>query len=163
MEFMFKQNVKLVVPFEAGERVLIQGFSSKVDGYHNIVAFKENYGGCESGIMVKISGYDSWIDIGWIQKTESQTIRHSQGHISIDSKDQKSVESQSIKELPPTDDPLLKIKKAFSDYVRSEGCSCCQDKAKHDDAAERLGELLGFEKYKDGFGYDFFSITKEEK
>lgn len=51
---------------------------------------------------------------------------------------------------------LQEVKKAFSDYVKSEGCSCCCDIDAHNEASIRIGELLGFEKYEDGSGYNFY-------
>ena len=68
MEFKFRKNIKIVVDFEIGETILIKGWGYKLDGTHTIVDFKTNFGGCESGIMAKITGYDSWIDIGWLNK-----------------------------------------------------------------------------------------------
>lgn len=70
MEFEFKKNVKIVVDFEVGEKILIKGWGYKLDGEHTVEDFKTNFGGCESGIMVKISGYDSWIDVGWLSKLQ---------------------------------------------------------------------------------------------
>ena len=70
MEFQYKKHVKIVVDFEVGEEILIQGWGYKLDGKHTIEDFKTNFGGCESGIMVKISGYNSSIDIGWLNKIE---------------------------------------------------------------------------------------------
>lgn len=68
MEFEFKRNVKIVVDFEVGENILVKDWGVKLNGEHTVEDFKTNFGGCESGIMVKISGYDSWIDVGWIHK-----------------------------------------------------------------------------------------------
>ncbi len=68
MEFQFKKNVKIVVDFEVGEKIFIKSWGYKLDGEHTVEDFKTNFGGCESGIMVKISGYDSWIDVGWLSK-----------------------------------------------------------------------------------------------
>lgn len=50
---------------------------------------------------------------------------------------------------------IKELRNAFADYVRSEGCSCCQDTKKHDKAARRLGTLLRVEPYADGSGFDF--------
>ena len=50
---------------------------------------------------------------------------------------------------------IRKIRSAIADYMKSEGCSCCQDTDKHDKAKERLAKLLRVPKYKDGSGYDF--------
>jgi methionine aminopeptidase len=51
---------------------------------------------------------------------------------------------------------LSDIRRAFADYVASEGCSCCRDIDGHNEAAERLAKLLRVPKYKDGSGYDFY-------
>lgn len=72
MEFQFKKHVKIVVDFEIGEKILIVGWGYKLDGEHVIEKFKTNFGGCESGIMVKISGYDSFIDVGWLKKVNNK-------------------------------------------------------------------------------------------
>lgn len=68
MEFQVKKNVKIVVDFEVGETILIEGWGYKLDGKHTVEDFKKNFGGCESGIMVKISGCDNYIDVGWLSK-----------------------------------------------------------------------------------------------
>lgn len=48
------------------------------------------------------------------------------------------------------------VRNALGDYVRSEGCSCCESTEAHKSAAERLAKLLGVEPYDDGSGYDFY-------
>jgi len=53
---------------------------------------------------------------------------------------------------------LKLAKAAFSKYVKSEGCACCRDIDAHDAAAAEIAEALGFEKYEDGSGFDFYSI-----
>lgn len=70
MEFQFKKNVKVVADFEIGEKILVVGYGHQLDGEHSIINMKPNFGGCESGIMVKLSGHDSWFDLGWINKIE---------------------------------------------------------------------------------------------
>ncbi len=50
---------------------------------------------------------------------------------------------------------LIKIRQALADYIQSEGCSCCQDKDRHGEAAEALAALLSVPMYKDRSGYDF--------
>ena len=47
------------------------------------------------------------------------------------------------------------VRQAVADYMRSEGCSCCQDVEAHEEHTKRLGKLLKAPKYKDGSGYDF--------
>ena len=54
-------------------------------------------------------------------------------------------------------DYILKIKEirqAVADYIRSEGCSCCEGHS-HGTDQRKLGKLLGAKKYKDGLDYDF--------
>jgi hypothetical protein len=47
------------------------------------------------------------------------------------------------------------VRQAIADYMRSEGCSCCQDRDSHIKHKERLAKLLRVSKYSDGSGYDF--------
>ena len=68
MEFDFKKNVKLVIPFEIGETVFIDGAGTSLHGYYTIKDFKTHFGGCESGILVKLNQYNEWIDVGWLIK-----------------------------------------------------------------------------------------------
>lgn len=51
--------------------------------------------------------------------------------------------------------PIAKIRRALADYIASEGCSCCRDSNRHEEAAKRLAKLLRVKKYPDGSGYDF--------
>lgn len=50
---------------------------------------------------------------------------------------------------------LEKIRRAFADYVFSEGCSCCRNTEVHEEAATELAELLDVPRYDDGSGFDF--------
>lgn len=68
---------------------------------------------------------------------------------------------EAIKEKLENDQTLEKIKEAFSEYYKSEGCGCCQDMDAHEEAAKKLGKLLDYPQYDDGSGYDFW--PKEEK
>lgn len=52
-----------------------------------------------------------------------------------------------------------KVRAALGNYVKSEGCSCCQDKPEHKKAAKELGKLLNVSKYEDGSGYDFYKYA----
>lgn len=74
MEFQYKKNIKIVVDFEVGETILIEGWGYQLDGKHIIKEFITNFGGCESGIMVKISGYDNYIDVGWLSKLPPKNL-----------------------------------------------------------------------------------------
>lgn len=53
------------------------------------------------------------------------------------------------------------LREAIANYMSSEGCSCCQDKEKHDEAAEQLAKLLDVEPYDDGSGYNFYQYKSE--
>ena len=53
---------------------------------------------------------------------------------------------------------LNEIRNALGDYMWAEGCACCRIQDDWEDAAERLGKLLGVPKYEDGSGYDFYSL-----
>jgi hypothetical protein len=48
----------------------------------------------------------------------------------------------------------VEVRRAVADYMRSEGCSCCQAPG-HDLHEKRLGKLLKVPKYDDGSGYNF--------
>lgn len=53
------------------------------------------------------------------------------------------------------------VRRAVADYMASEGCSCCEDRDRHEDAQRRLAALLRVPKYKDGSGYDFPRFSSE--
>lgn len=48
-----------------------------------------------------------------------------------------------------------KMREAVANYIRSEGCSCCQNIIDHNKHTEALAKLLSVPKYKDGSGYNF--------
>jgi len=48
-----------------------------------------------------------------------------------------------------------KLREAVANYMRSEGCSCCQDRDAHQEHKELLGKLLNVPKYSDGSGREF--------
>jgi len=54
------------------------------------------------------------------------------------------------------------LRQAVADYMRSEGCSCCRDDDKHDEAKARLAALLNVPKYSDGSGYDFYQFCSKK-
>ena len=56
---------------------------------------------------------------------------------------------------PKKETGLAEIRRAFADYVVSEGCSCCRNIDAHEAAAAQLAKLLRVRKYDDGSGYDF--------
>ena len=54
------------------------------------------------------------------------------------------------------------VRQAVADYMRSEGCSCCQDYDAHKEHKTRLGQLLDVPPYSDGSGYDFSQFRSKE-
>lgn len=50
---------------------------------------------------------------------------------------------------------LADVRQAVADYMRSEGCSCCEDSSAHSQHEEQLAKLLGVEPYDDDSGYNF--------
>ena len=58
---------------------------------------------------------------------------------------------------------VKEIRNAIADYIRSEGCSCCQDREDHEEAKSRLAKLLRVPKYADGSGYDFGKFETAEE
>jgi hypothetical protein len=58
---------------------------------------------------------------------------------------------------------LEEIRQAFSNYYRSEGCSCCRNEKEHDKAEEKLAEILKPDKYEDGSGYDWYKYASTER
>jgi hypothetical protein len=47
------------------------------------------------------------------------------------------------------------VRKAVSNYMKSEGCSCCRNIEDHKKNEAELARLLNVPKYSDGSGYDF--------
>ena len=56
---------------------------------------------------------------------------------------------------------IEKIRQAFSDYRRAEGCSCCRDIEAHEEAEKRLGELLKPTLYEDGSGFNWWQYCSK--
>lgn len=68
-EFQFKKHTKVVCDLEKGDRVKTDGFGYSTDKNISIiedVKFKPS--SCGSGVMVKISGYNNYIDSDWLIK-----------------------------------------------------------------------------------------------
>ena len=57
---------------------------------------------------------------------------------------------------------LEEVRRAVANYMRSEGCSCCQNYDAHKEHTEILGKLLKVKPYKDGSGYDFSKYREED-
>ena len=66
-----------------------------------------------------------------------------------------TTEPQHDAKLSVSGSVLEKIRQAFADYRRAEGCSCCRDMDAHEEAEKRLAELLKPEPYEDNSGWDW--------
>jgi len=53
------------------------------------------------------------------------------------------------------------IRKALREYLRTEGCSCCEDTPAHVEALHQLGDLLSALPYSDNSGHDFDKPCRE--
>jgi hypothetical protein len=60
-----------------------------------------------------------------------------------------------IKEL---EGRLSQMRVAVSNYVASEGCSCCE-RAEHKEHQKVVANLLDVPAYEDGSGYDFYKFA----
>ncbi len=58
---------------------------------------------------------------------------------------------------------VVTIRRAIANYMRSEGCSCCQDYDNHEKYKARIGKLLNVPKYSDDSGYDFSQFRSKDK
>ena len=54
-----------------------------------------------------------------------------------------------------------KIRLAFCNYVRTEGCSCCEHDSHQKEDKEIICRLLKIPRYKDNSGWDIYSIIKQ--
>lgn len=59
--------------------------------------------------------------------------------------------------------PIAEIRRALADYIASEGCSCCRDSDRHEEAAKRLGKLLRVKKYPDTGSYNFYAYQTKNR
>lgn len=69
MEFKFKKHVTIVCSLNIGDTVRTDKWGPNLDGRDWIIQDMK-LGVCESGVMVKISGCDSYIDSSWLIKQE---------------------------------------------------------------------------------------------
>lgn len=58
---------------------------------------------------------------------------------------------------------LQTVRRAIADYMRSEGCTCCQDTEAHAEHKKALALLLGVPMHEDGSGYDFSKFRSGEE
>jgi len=55
------------------------------------------------------------------------------------------------------------VRTAVADYMRSEGCGCCEDTDKHQKVKALLGKLLRVPMFPDKSGYDFYRFCSNRK
>jgi hypothetical protein len=65
------------------------------------------------------------------------------------------------KALKMEQDKKEEIRTAFSEYYKSEGCSCCSDPKNHLIAEKKLAELLDAEPYIDESGFNWYQYAKK--
>lgn len=58
---------------------------------------------------------------------------------------------------------LDQLRTAVSDYMQSEGCSCCRDIDAHFEHGKKLAQLLKVLMYSDKSGYDFYRFATKYK
>lgn len=69
MEVQFKKNVRVICDLNIGDRVKTDEWGPALDGkIHTVEAVIEAIGKCESGFMIKISGYNNPLDSNWLDK-----------------------------------------------------------------------------------------------
>ncbi len=55
------------------------------------------------------------------------------------------------------------IRQAVADYMRSEGCSCCEIIDDHEEHKQKLAELLKVPPYDDLSGFDFGKFESDTR
>ncbi len=68
MEIQFKKHVRIIFDLSIGESVSITGWGPALDNRIWIIEDIKMKKSCESGFMIKITGYDHYIDSGWVDK-----------------------------------------------------------------------------------------------
>lgn len=69
MEIQFKKNVRVICDLQIGDKVYTEEWGYKLDGRDWVIEdIKDAIGKCESGFLVKINGYDNYIDSTWLNK-----------------------------------------------------------------------------------------------
>ncbi len=59
------------------------------------------------------------------------------------------------------EEQISEIRQAFADYRQSEGCGCCENSSKHEEAEHKLAKMLKADEYEDGQGYDWAKYRSE--
>lgn len=82
----------------------------------------------------------------------------------VDGKTNRQSKQQTLsKEGNDMSEKLETIRRVLADYMRSEGCSCCERTDDHKEAARLLAGLLDVPMYEDGSGYDFYRFASDEE
>lgn len=69
MEVQFKKHVRVICDLKKGDVVYTEGWGYELDRKDWVIdEIKEAIGKCESGFMVKLNGYDRFIDSTWLNK-----------------------------------------------------------------------------------------------
>jgi hypothetical protein len=69
MEVQWKKHVRVICDLELGDKVTTDEWGGKLDNkVHEVEDVFYRPGTCESGFMIKISGYGSPIDSNWLNK-----------------------------------------------------------------------------------------------
>lgn len=69
MEIQFKKHVRVICDLKIGDKVKTDEWGYQLDGIvREIEDIKAAFGKCTSGFLVKITGYDNYIDSNWLDK-----------------------------------------------------------------------------------------------
>lgn len=69
----YKKWVTIHCHLSIGDEVIIEGWGYKFDNKHFSITDIKYALGCESGFLVKIDGYENYIDSGWITLVPSNS------------------------------------------------------------------------------------------
>lgn len=70
VEFKYKKNVSIICHLSVGDEVTVSGWGPALDNKKLIIENIKLQLGCESGVMVKVDKYESYIDSGWVDKKQ---------------------------------------------------------------------------------------------
>lgn len=71
MEVQWQKHVRVICDLKVGDKVRTDNWGPALDGVdHFVEEIKSHFGKCDSGFMVKISGYNRLIDSNWLNKVE---------------------------------------------------------------------------------------------
>jgi len=66
MEIQKHKHVQIICSLEVGQMVKIEGWGYKFDGKQFKIEDIKQSDVCESGFLVKINGYENYLDSNWI-------------------------------------------------------------------------------------------------